>query len=106
MSYRVSARDIENLTLNETDRVRAVLQNVAIILMTPQMSIPLFRNFGLPRKFIDKPLPLAKTVLIAEVAEAIQNFEPLAAIKNITFETDGENPGTVIPVVEVDVKNE
>lgn len=34
MSYKVTAADLNNLRLNETDPVKSVLQNVAIIIAT------------------------------------------------------------------------
>ncbi|MCL2488629.1 MAG: GPW/gp25 family protein [Oscillospiraceae bacterium] len=105
MSYQVSAQYIDKLTLNETDTVRSVLQNVAIILMTPQMSVPLLRGLGLPRRFIDKPVPEAKAILVAEVTAAIQEYEPRAVINNISFEFDEKNPGKMIPVVEIEITN-
>ncbi len=57
MSYKVTASDIGAVQLNETDTVRSVLQNIAIILSTRQGTCPLYRGFGLPQKFVDKPLP-------------------------------------------------
>ena len=36
MSYKVTASDIGAVQLNETDTVRSVLQNIAIILSTRQ----------------------------------------------------------------------
>ena len=46
MSYKVTAADIGAVQLNETDTVRSVLQNIAIILSTRQGTCPLYRGFG------------------------------------------------------------
>lgn len=40
MSYKVTASDIGAVQLNETDTVRSVLQNIAIILSTRQGTCP------------------------------------------------------------------
>jgi len=56
MSYQVKAADLTAIRLGETDAVASVLQNVAIILATRQGTSPLYRQFGLPQKFVDKPL--------------------------------------------------
>ena len=47
------------LKLNETDPVAAVLQEVAVLLGTRQGEVPLFREFGLPQRFLDKTLNVA-----------------------------------------------
>ena len=46
MSYKVTAADIGAVQLNETDTVRSVLQNIAIILSTRQGTCPLYPGFG------------------------------------------------------------
>ena len=71
MSYKVTASDIGAVQLNETDTVRSVLQNIAIILSTRQGTCPLYRGFGLPQKFVDKPLPVAMPMMYSEVKEEI-----------------------------------
>lgn len=106
MSFRVSPQDLKRISLNETDTVSSVLQNIAIILTTRQMTVPLYRNFGLPMQFVDKPMEVAKAMMIAEVTDAIREFEPRARIVSITFKTDKSNPGSLIPIVEVEIINE
>lgn len=103
MSYKVSTADLNTIRLNETDTVSAVLQNIAIILATRQGSVPLYREFGLTQEFVDKPLPVAKTLLFSEIREAIERFEPRASVIGITFETPKGSPGVLIPIVEVNI---
>ncbi len=106
MSYKVSTRDLSNIKLNESDTVSSVMQNIAIILSTRQQTVPLYRGFGLPMQFVDKPIPVAKPMLIAEIMEAISEYEPRATVVNVTFETDESSPGRLIPTVEVEIKDE
>ncbi len=101
MSYMVSSKNLGSITLNENDPVRAVLQNIAIILSTRQLSVPLYRDFGLPMQFIDKPMAVARPLLIAEIKDAITEYEPRANVLNITFED--EAPGKLIAIVEVEI---
>ena len=103
MSYKVSAGDLK-ITLNDSDPVASVLQNVAVILSTRRLSAPLYRDFGLPMGFIDKPLPVAKTMAIAEIEEAVEAYEPRARIARITF--DDSEPGQLTPIVEVEIDYE
>lgn len=104
MSYKVTASDIGAVQLNETDTVRSVLQNIAIILSTRQGTCPLYRGFGLPQKFVDKPLPVA--MMYSEVKEAVEEYEPRAEVVNVTFAADRNTPGRLIPIVEVNIINE
>lgn len=106
MSYTVSADQPPKLALNEADTVASVLQNVAVILSTFQGTSPLYRNFGINRRSIDKPIDIAKPMLVIDVAEAIQEFEPRATVRNITFSVNADDPGRLIPTVEVDIANE
>lgn len=106
MSYKVSAADLQHIRLNETDRTAAILQNVAIILATRQSSSPLYRQLGLPQNFVDKPIPVAKTMLYSEIKEAVDEFEPRAEIVGISFAVDPATPGKLIPTVEVDIREE
>jgi phage baseplate assembly protein W len=106
MSYFVSTKNMEGITLNETDTVKSVLQNIKIILMTRQFSVPLYRNFGLPMQFLDRPMAAAKPLLIAEIKDAISEYEPRATVLNITLETDLNAPGKLHATVEVDIKDE
>jgi len=103
MVYKVRPQDLGAIKLNESDAVASVLQNIAIILSTRQQSVPLYRGFGMPMRFIDKPIPVAKPMMIAEIQEAIMEFEPRATLVGVTFETDENLPGTLIPTVEVEI---
>lgn len=106
MNYIISTKDLGSITLNETDTVKSVLQNIRIILSTRQFSVPLYREFGLPMQFLDKPIPVAKALLIAEIRDAITEFEPRANMLNVTVEIDENAPGKVHATVEVEIKDE
>lgn len=104
MSYKITAGDLSSLQLNETDTVKSVTQNVAIILATRQGTCPGYRGFGLPQRFLDKPMPVAKPMMYSEIKEAIEEYEPRAEIVNISFSEDKNVPGRLIPTVEVEIK--
>ena len=106
MSYTVSPVDLTALTLNETDRVRSVLQNIAIVLCTGLRTAPLCRDLGLPTDYVDRPVPAAKPLLIAAVREAVERFEPRAEVTGVTFEEDPSQPGRLVPRVEVLILDE
>lgn len=107
MVYSVKTND-ENLVikLNEKDRVTSILQNVAIILGTLQRSVPMGRRIGLPGRFVDKPINVAKPMAIVEIKEAIEEYEPRAEFKNVRFLGDVDNPCKLTAIVEVDIADE
>ena len=92
MAYTVKAYALEKINLAPEDTTEEVLQNVAVILSTPKFSVPLERGLGLAQRFLDKPIPAAQSILISEVLEAIEEFEPRAEVENVTFEL-GDRPG-------------
>lgn len=104
MAYKVSAAELSDEILNESDYVRSVLQNVSNILKTRQGTVPFFREFGLPMEFIDQPIPIAAPTLIIEVREALLRFEPRAELVDVSF-TSNEH-GQLLPVVEVEINEQ
>ncbi len=106
MSYTVTANKPPKLTLGEGDTVASVLQNLALILSTFQGTCPLYRDFGINRRSIDKPVDVAKPMLVIDIEEAIRKFETRAEVVNITFALDPSDPGRLIPTVEVNIVNE
>ena len=100
MSYKVTMDDSGPLRLNETDKIKSVLQNVAIVLNTWTGSVPLYRDFGISAEFMHKPIPVAKAMLRAQIREAVETFEPRAEVVGVTIE---ETPNGLIPTVEVNI---
>lgn len=103
MTYSVSAADLDAVRLNEPMAVRSVLQNIALILTTRKGTVPFYRDFGLDWSFLDKPLPVAKVMMIARVREAVERWEPRATVVRVDFSTDPAQPGVLIPNLEVEI---
>ncbi len=106
MSYTVSATDLGKLRFNEIETINSVLQNIAVILSTPKGSVPLYRDFGLDWSCLDKPINVVRVMMIPEVREAVERWEPRATVQNVSFSTDPSQPGTLIPTVEVEINLE
>ncbi|MCI8757344.1 MAG: GPW/gp25 family protein [Oscillospiraceae bacterium] len=53
-----------------TDPVESVLQNIAVILSTPKGSVPMYRDFGISVDILDRPIPVAKAMMTADIKEA------------------------------------
>lgn len=105
MAYIVKAYTAEKINLAPESTVEEILQNVAMIISTPQFSVPLDRGLGLAQRFIDKPIQIAQTILVSEVLDAVEQYEPRARVENVTFEL-GDTPGALIPVVEVNINDD
>lgn len=105
MTYKVSPTDLNHIRLNETDTVTAILQNVAVILATWRGTSPLCRSLGLRREFVDKPIPVAKSMLLSDVRESVEEAEPRVTVAGVTFDT-ATTPGQIIPIVEVTINEE
>lgn len=102
MAYIITAYDPISINLAPESTVEEVLQNVGVIISTPTFSVPLDRGLGLAQRFVDKPVQLAQTILISEVMDAVERYEPRAEIVSVTFE-NGDTPGKLIPKVEVNI---
>ena len=101
MRYTISGTEKIELSLCEKNEVNSILQNVAIILRTRTGTVPMYRDFGLPMDYKDKPLEVARTRFAVEVTEAIERFEPRAKIRGVSVETDFS--GNFLGKVEVEI---
>lgn len=105
MSISINASDLRKIRLGEKDITNSVIQNIALILSTPKGSVPFHREFGLDWSALDKPTPIAKSLLIPEIREAIEAWEPRATFVSVSFEEDLSKPGVLIPTVEVEIND-
>lgn len=85
-----------------------ILQNVRTILLGCIGTVPLHRDFGLSLEHIDKPLPVAKTLLQATIIESITEYEPRATVQSVEFEeSEGDaQDGRLRPRVIVSIGEE
>jgi len=93
-----------NMVINFTPDsvIEEVLQNITMILLTTKNSCPLDRNFGLSARFLDARTPVAESLLIGEIMDAVEEYEPRAEILNVSFDRD-ENSGKISPRLEVNI---
>jgi phage baseplate assembly protein W len=86
--------------------VEEVLQNVRTILSTVIGSVPLHRDFGVSWEHIDKPLPVARTLMQAAIIDAIDEFEPRAKVVSVTFDMTDDDAleGILRPTVKIEIE--
>lgn len=101
MDYTVNSADNYTLTLAQTKETASVLQNIALLLNTKKGTMPMYREFGLPMEFVDKPIDVAETMAYLEISDAIEEFEPRAVLKDVTLRKNSS--GQIHITVEVSI---
>ncbi len=104
MSYKVSAGDDYSLVLQQGSEPLSVLQNIAVLLNTKRGTAPMYREFGLPMEFVDKPIDVAEAMAFVEISDALEEFEPRAKLDDVYFEKSAD--GRMILTVEVSISDE
>lgn len=103
---KIRPADLRNISIDERDTVKSVVQNIAVLLSTRKGTVPMYREFGLDWRALDKPMPRALQLLRVDIKEAIEEFEPRAQVLSIEFEADASNPGMLISSVEVEINEQ
>ena len=77
-----------------------IIQNVSMIVTTLKGTVPLDREFGISVEILDAPMN-RQTRLIAEIADAIEKFEPRARLRRIEFV--GNENGELNPTLTLEI---
>lgn len=105
MAYSITSTEPIKINLAPATLIEEIIQNVSMILQTIKYTAPLYREFGISARYIDKPMQIAETLLISEIYAAIEKYEPRAQITNISF-THDEKTGKLNPRLEVEINAE
>lgn len=81
--YTIRSDTPPDYTLCENDTAASVLQNIALLVATKQGTVPGYREFGIPMRFIGMPERIASTVAAQEVVDAVEQFEPRATLNEV-----------------------
>ena len=103
MTYRVSEADLKTIRLNDQDTVSSVQHNVALILATPKGTVPMYRDYGLERDFLDMPVPDAEMRMVAPIREAVEQWEPRASVRDVFLTGSSDGSGRLIAHVEIEI---
>lgn len=104
MAYKVNSADNYSLSLQQDSKVYSVLQNIALLLNTKCGTVPMYRDFGLPMEFVDKPIDVAENMAYVEISDALEEFEPRAKLEDVYFEKTAN--GKMSITVEVSIEDE
>lgn len=97
--YTIRSDTPPDYTLCENDTAASVLQNIALLVATKQGTVPGYREFGLPMRFIGMPERIASTVAAQEVVDAVEQFEPRATLNEV--QTQYAAGGKMVLILEV-----
>ena len=91
--------------LDPSETVTEIMQNCACIIATEKGSCPLDREFGTDYSGLDGSTASAQMRWQVAIIEAIQQFEPRAQVKSVTFEQDSEAAadGLLHPIVTISI---
>lgn len=103
--YTVKSGEKIKINLAPATRIEEILQNLSMILQTVKESVPYYRAFGTSAAYLDKSTPAAETLIVSEIYEAVEKYEPRAEIQSIYFETDTMT-GKLSPCLEVVINGE
>ena len=92
---------LKNIDLAPKNVYQEVLQNVAVIIDTWEKTCPLLRELGLPAQLIGRPLPVVKNIMVGQLYDQIEEYEPRAILGDITFEENAFT-GKLIPIIEIE----
>lgn len=105
MIYTVDTTQKKQINIAPDTVYEEVIQNLWFLYSTTEYGVPLDRALGLNAVYIDKPIETAKALLIADIYDKTEKYEPRAKIVNIEFSADYEK-GILKPIVEVEVDGE
>lgn len=92
--------DIQSVQIQGTNLSSDVITTLTTIFTTPKGTVPFDRNFGIDISILDEPVNLAKGRLTVEFIREVQQYEPRASVKEVTFTLDENN--NLIPKVRVE----
>lgn len=107
MDITVSS-DREDIVIHPDSLEAEVVQNIRMILTTVKGTLPLDRDFGLSPRIVDTPIERARALVIKEIHEQVNRYEPRARIVQAGFSGDNatSSDGHLLPWVIVRIADE
>ena len=90
-----------DLTLSPETPADETMQNLYVLLNTVIAEVPCYRNFGLDKSYMSAPMNLAKTMIVAAIADALREFFPTLHLERVDFDFDGNVPDAMGCRIEV-----
>ena len=102
--YRVTS-DLAEINFMPQTELEEIIQNVKTILTTVQGEVPLDRKLGVDANILDLPISIAQAKITAAIVKAINEFEPRARVKQVTFKNSLTETadGILRPVIDIEL---
>lgn len=100
----INLNSVQLIVFEKSAKAEEILQNVNVILTTPEGSVPYDRNFGMDVELVDMPINEAKSLYVVEAITKVRKYEPRAVVDRVDFEGDAE--GELIPKVVLRIETE
>lgn len=105
MAYIIDTTKESEINLAPETVYEEVIQNLYFLYSSIEYDVPLDRELGLSGTYIDRMVETAEALVMADIYDKTEEYEPRAEIVNISFEADYQR-GVLKPIVEVEVNNE
>ncbi len=92
---------LETIDLAPANAYQEVLQNIAMIIGTWENTCPMLREFGMPPQLIGRPLPVVENIIVGQLYDQIERYEPRAILGGVTFEENAFT-GKLIPIIKIE----
>lgn len=105
MKLTIKGNKARALAFDPSTRSEEIMQNIIVIMSTPRGSVPGYRQFGIDMGYMHQPKPLARTMFVVALNNAIKAFEPRARLDGVTFDDDSadDEAGVLNPILEVTI---
>ncbi len=91
--------DVEFNIRGELPEAEDVLRCLRNLIMTPEGTAPLDRDFGLNQDFIGYPLGAAQNLLAVEIMDKVDRYEPRVRVLEVNCTSDMEGQITAKVVI-------
>ena len=102
MTIVATIDDLAEIKIMPETTADEIGQTVMTIAATTKGSVPLMRDMGMERSYLQRPMAAAKVAFEQELTEQIEQYEPRAAVSSVTALGD-EFIGALFPRVEVEI---
>ncbi len=75
-----------------------VMQNLSLLIGTVRYSLPLAREMGLGSEYLHRPQNAAQALIVQDIYENAETYEPRANILNVDFGADSATGETYIRI--------
>ncbi|MCM1062019.1 MAG: hypothetical protein NC452_17265 [Eubacterium sp.] len=80
-----------------------VMQNLSLLICAVKYSLPLAREMGLGSEYLHRPQNAAQALIVRDIHENAEAYEPRANILNVEFAADSATGETYVKI-EAEVK--